>query len=100
MPVMSGVSDALVDEGIAVFMSNIEDGPGTGQAHLEALLDKQVDGIIVTGNWINRRLPIDLSEVGMLVIYVFTDAPDDAVTVVSDDRQGAQEVCWHHDKTV
>ena len=95
MPVMAGVSEALVDEGVTVFMSNIEDDPKIGEAHLEALLDKQVDGIIVSGKRIDRRLPLDLSDLSVPVVYVFTDAPDDAVTLVSDDGQGAEEaVRW------
>lgn len=91
MPVMAGVSEALVEEGVTVFMSNIEDDAERGQVHLEALLDKQVDGIIVSGKRIDRRLPLDLTGVSIPVIYAFTDAPDDAVTLVSDDHQGARD---------
>lgn len=95
MPVMSGVSEALMDEGITVFMSNIEDDPDAGQAHLEALLDKQVDGIIVSGKRIDTRLPIDFSGVSIPVVYVFTDAPEGSVTLVSDDRQGGRDAVSH-----
>src|SRR5699024_7112780 len=67
------------------------DDPATGQMYLNAMLDKQVDGIILTGKRIDRRLPVDLAGVTVPVVYVFTDAPDDAVSVVSDDAQGARD---------
>lgn len=91
MPVMAGVSDALVGEGFSVFMCNIEDSAEAGRQHLDAMLDKQVDGIILTGKRIDTRLPVDLSNLDIPVVYVFTDAPADAVSLVSDDAQGARE---------
>lgn len=95
MPVMAGVSEALVDEGVSVFMCNIEDDAEAGRLHLDAMLDKQVDGIIVTGRRIDRRLPLDLSAVAIPIVYAFTDAPKESVTLVSDDAQGARAaVAW------
>ena len=91
MPVMSGVADALVGQGVSVFMCNTEDDPATAQMYLRAMLDKQVDGIILTGKRIDKRLPVDLSGVSVPVVYAFTDAPVDAVSVVPDDAQGARD---------
>ncbi|RWG18872.1 MAG: LacI family transcriptional regulator, partial [Mesorhizobium sp.] len=61
LPLMAGVSDALVDNGVSVFLCNVEDDTRLGQLHVEAMLDKRVDGIIATGKRIDRHLPIDLS---------------------------------------
>jgi LacI family transcriptional regulator len=95
LPVMAGVSEALVDQGVSVFLSTIEDDATKGQVHVDALLDKQVDGIIATGKRIDRRLPVDLSNLPVPVVYAFTDGPDDAVTLVSDDAQGSRDaVQW------
>ncbi len=95
MPVMAGLAEALVDDGISVFMSNIGYDAEAGQVHLDAMLDKQVDGIVLTGKRIDRPLPIDLSDVAIPVVHVFTAGPDDAVSLVSDDAQGAREaVAW------
>ena len=91
MPVMSGVADALVGQGVSVFMCNTEDDAATGQMYLRAMLDKQVDGIILTGKRIDKRLPVDMSGVSVPVVHVFTDAPADAVSVVPDDAQGARD---------
>jgi LacI family transcriptional regulator len=90
MPVMSGVADALVGHGVSVFMCNTEDDADTGQMHLRAMLDKQVDGIILTGKRIDKRLPLDLSGVTGPVVYAFADAPEGSISVVPDDAQGAQ----------
>jgi LacI family transcriptional regulator len=95
LPVMAGVSEALVDHGVSVFLCAIEDDPALGQIHVEAMLDKQVDGIIATGKRIDRGLPVDLSKLPVPVVYAFTDGPPDGVSFRSDDAQGAQlAVAW------
>jgi LacI family transcriptional regulator len=91
LPVMAGISEALVDEGVSVFLCGIEDDAALARLHVDAMLDKQVDGIIATGKRIDRRLPVDLSGLPVPVVYAFTEGPDDAVTLVSDDEQGARE---------
>lgn len=95
LPLMAGVSEALVDEGVSVFLCTIEDDPQLARVHVDALLDKQVDGIIASGKRIDRRLQVDLTNLSIPVVYAFTEGPDDAVRLVSDDAQGAREaVQW------
>ncbi|TIS93835.1 MAG: LacI family transcriptional regulator, partial [Mesorhizobium sp.] len=84
LPLMSGISDALVDAGVSVFLCNVEEDPRLGQLHVEAMLDKRVDGIIATGKRIDRHLPVDLSNLRVPVIYAFTQPDPDAVAFVSD----------------
>lgn len=91
LPVMAGVSEALLDHGVSVFLCTIEDDPALGKVHVDAMLDKQVDGIIASGKRVDRRLPVDLSGLPIPVVYAFTDGPEDAVTLVSDDAQGSRE---------
>jgi len=90
LPVMAGINAALVDRGVSVFLCGIEDDAALGKIHVDAMLDKQVDGIIATGKRIDRRLPVDLSNLPVPVVYAFTQGPEDAVTLVSDDAQGAR----------
>ncbi|WP_232846596.1 LacI family DNA-binding transcriptional regulator [Devosia beringensis] len=90
LPVMAGINAALVDRGVSVFLCGIEDDAALGKIHVDAMLDKQVDGIIATGKRIDRRLPVDLSDLPVPVVYAFTEGPADAVTLVSDDAQGAR----------
>ncbi|WP_332688677.1 LacI family DNA-binding transcriptional regulator [Devosia sp.] len=95
LPLMAGVSEALVDQGVSVFLCTIEDDPALAKVHVDAMLDKQVDGIIASGKRIDRRLPVDLSNLPIPVVYAFTSGPEDAVTLVSDDAQGSREaVRW------
>ena len=89
LPVMAGVSEALVDRGVSVFLCAIEDDPALGQVHVDAMLDKQVDGIIATGKRVDRRLPIDLSDVPVPVVYAFTEGGPQSVSFRSDDAHGA-----------
>ena len=91
LPVMAGVAEALVDQGVSVFLCGIEDDAALGQIHVDAMRDKQVDGIIAAGKRIDRRLPVDLSNLAIPVVYVFSEGADDAITLVSDDEQGARD---------
>ena len=95
LPLMAGVSEALVDHGVSVFLCTIEDDPALAKVHVDAMLDKQVDGIIASGKRIDRPLPVDLSNLPIPVLYAFNNGPADAVTLVSDDAQGARDaVLW------
>jgi len=90
LPVMAGISDALVDHGVSVFLCAIEDDPALGQIHVEAMLDKQVDGIIASGKRVDRRLPVDLSNLQVPVVYAFSEGTPGSVAFSSDDAQGAR----------
>lgn len=89
LPVMAGISEALVDHGVSVFLCAIEDDPALGKIHVDAMLDKQVDGIIATGKRIDKSLPVDLAGLPVPVVYAFTKGTPDSVTFTSDDAQGA-----------
>jgi LacI family transcriptional regulator len=95
LPVMAGVSQALANHAISVFLCAIEDDPALGQTHVDAMLDKQVDGIIASGKRVDRRLPIDLSHLPVPVVYAFSEGTPDAVTLRSDDAQGAALAVAH-----
>jgi LacI family transcriptional regulator len=95
LPVMAGISQALADHDISVFLCAVEDDPALGQTHVQAMLDKQVDGIIASGKRVDRRLPIDLSHLPVPVVYAFCEGTPDAVTLRSDDAQGAALAVEH-----
>lgn len=95
LPVMAGISEALVDKGVSVFLCAIEDDPALARVHVDAMLDKQVDGIIATGKRVDRSLPVDLSGVPVPVVYAFTSGPADSITYASDDVHGAKEAVAH-----
>lgn len=90
LPVMAGISEALVDHGVSVFLCAIEDDPALGKIHVDAMLDKQVDGIIATGKRVDRSLPVDLAGLPVPVVYAFTKGEPGSVTLTSDDGHGAR----------
>lgn len=95
LPVMAGISEGLIDHGVSVFLCTMEDNPELAKVHLDAMLDKRVDGIIATGKRIDKRLPVDLSNLPVPIVYALTAGPDDAVTLAPDDWQGAQDAVLH-----
>jgi LacI family transcriptional regulator len=95
LPLMAGVSDALMDNGVSVFLCNVEEDPRLGQLHVDAMLEKRVDGILATGKRLDRHLPIDLSDLGIPVIYAFTEPDPNSIAFVSDDSGGARLAVEH-----
>lgn len=95
LPVMAGISEGLIDHGVSVFLCTVEDNPELAKIHVDAMLDKQVDGIIATGKRIDKALHVDLSHLSVPVVYALTAGPEDAVTLVPDDRQGTRAAVEH-----
>jgi LacI family transcriptional regulator len=91
LPVMQGVSEALVDHGVSVFLCSVGDDPVLGRNHVEAMLDKRVDGIIASGKRTDRSLPVDLSNLPVPVVYVVSEGAPNSVVFHPDDAQGARK---------
>jgi LacI family transcriptional regulator len=95
LPVMAGVSEGLIDHGVSVFLCAIGDDPDLGQTYVNALVDKQVDGIIATGRRLDRALPVDLSTLTIPLVHVLTQGPAEVLSLLPDDRQGAEAAVRH-----
>ena len=96
MPIMEGLEAVLAPEGIGVFMCNATDDPAREQAHLDQLLAKQIDGIVVTSRRSDHRPSVRLSGLGVPVIYVFSHSDDEqALTLLPDDEGGAALAVAH-----
>jgi LacI family transcriptional regulator len=90
MPIMEGLEGVLAPRGIGVFMCNATDDPAREQAHVEQLMAKQIDGIVVTARRSDRRPSAHLEGLGVPVIYVFAHSDDpNALTLLPDDKGGA-----------
>ncbi len=89
MPIMEGLEAVLAPLGIGVFMCNATDDPAREAAHVEQLLAKQIDGIVVTARRSDRRPAAPLSNLGIPVIHVFAHGEDDGLTLLPDDYGGA-----------
>lgn len=66
------------------------------QVHLQTLLERQVDGIVVSARREDPRLPLDLKQAHLPVVYAHTQVTDpNALCVLPDDAQGARLAVEH-----
>lgn len=96
MPILEGLEACLAERRIAVFMCNATDDPERERQHVEQLLAKRVEGLIVTSRRADSRPGIDLGETDLPVIYVFSqsDAPG-SFCLLPDDEGGARLATEH-----
>ncbi|GAA2532123.1 LacI family transcriptional regulator [Winogradskya humida] len=95
IPMLIGVEDALGAGRISVLLCDARDDPIRERHHLDVLLSRRVDGIIVTGRRAGTRPPIDAGP-GVPVVYAFLASADPAdCSVVPDEAGGAQAVLDH-----
>ncbi|MCW1918942.1 LacI family transcriptional regulator [Rhodobacter sp. KR11] len=95
MPIMEGLERVLSEDGIGVFMANATDDPERELAHLEQLLAKQIDGLVVTSRRADRRPSIEIQGLPIPVIYVFSQGGEDALSFLPDDEGGARLATEH-----
>lgn len=96
MPIMEGLEECLADSRIAVFMANATDDPEREAQHVEQLLGKRVDGIVVTARRADQREPLKIPARDMPMIYVFSRIDDpDAFCLLPDDEGGALLAAEH-----
>jgi LacI family transcriptional regulator len=89
-PIVEALENRLAEEGIAVFMCNATDDPARERQHLDQLLGKRIDGLVVTARRADRRPPIGPLVRGLPIVYVFSHADDPgALSLLPDDEGGA-----------
>jgi LacI family transcriptional regulator len=95
-PIVAALERRLFDDGIAVFMCNATDDPARERRHIDQLLRKRVDGLVVTARRADRREPIEPAARGLPVVYAFSrvDNPD-ALCLLADDEGGARLAVEH-----
>src|ERR1700733_8419716 len=95
-PIVEALERPLSDHGIAVFMCNATDDPLRERRHIEQLLNKRVDGLVVTARRADKREPIEPVARGLPVVYVYSrvESPD-ALCLLPDDKGGAALAVTH-----
>ena len=89
-PIVEALEERLAEEGIAVFMCNATDDPARERQHLDQLLGKRIDGLVVTARRADKRVPIGPFAHGLPVVYVFSQADDPgSLSLLPDDEGGA-----------
>jgi LacI family transcriptional regulator len=96
IPIMEGLEEELSGSRISVFMCNGADDPEREARHVDSLLKKRVDGIVVTGRRADprRRLEVHGSSIPVLYVYSQSDEPG-AFGLVPDDEGGAALAVEH-----
>jgi len=95
-PIVEALEERLAEEGIAVFMCNATDDPARERQHLDQLLGKRIDGLVVTARRADKRPPVAPFPHGIPVVYVFSQADDpDALCLLPDDEGGARLAVRH-----
>src|ERR1700733_4353156 len=95
-PIVEALERRLSDHGIAVFMCNATDDPVRERRHIEQLLGKRVDGLVVTARRADKREPIEPVARGLPGVYVYSrvESPD-ALCLLPDDKGGAALAVTH-----
>ena len=89
-PIVEALEERLAEHGIAIFMCNATDDPAREKQHLDQLLGKRIDGLLVTARRMDMRPAIAVPGKSMPVIYVFSQTDDpDALCLLPDDYGGA-----------
>jgi LacI family transcriptional regulator len=96
IPIMEGLEEHLADSRISVFMCNGADEPEREARHVDSLLGKRVDGIVVTGRRADPRRSLDVHGSGVPVLYVYSQSDEPgAFGLVPDDEGGAELAVEH-----
>lgn len=95
-PIVEALERRLFEHGIAVFMCNATDASVRERRHIDQLLGKRVDGLVVTARRADRRAPIEPAARGLPVVYVFSQVKNkDALCLLPDDEGGAKLAVSH-----
>ncbi len=96
LPIVEALEQQFTDQGIALFMCNATDDPARERQHIDQLLGKRIDGLVVTARRADQRAPVGPLPAGMPVIYVYSQPNDQsALSLVPDDEGGAR-LAVHH----
>ncbi|MEP7240099.1 MAG: LacI family DNA-binding transcriptional regulator [Devosia sp.] len=96
LPIVEALEQQLADEGIAIFMCNATDDPERERQHIDQLLGKRIDGLVVTSRRADERAPVGPLPQGLPTIYVYSQPNDhSALSLVPDDEGGARLAVRH-----
>lgn len=96
LPIFQALEEEFADRGIAIFMCNATDDPARERQHVDQLLGKRIDGLVVTARRADKRPPVGPLPPGLPVIYVYSQPDDDsALSLLSDEEGGARLAIQH-----
>lgn len=96
IPIMEGLEEHLSDSQISVFMCNGADDPEREARHVDALLGKRVDGIVVTGRRADPRRKLDVGGAAIPVLYVYSQSNEPGAFALVPDDEGGAAIAVNH----
>ena len=96
IPILEGVESALGSARMSVFLCNAADDPNREREHIEQLLAKRVDGIIVTGRRSDPRPPLEVPAHSVPVLYAFSQVRDSKALCLLPDDTGGGRLAGEH----
>lgn len=95
LPLLMGIEEAFGSRPISSVLSVVRDQEQE-QRHVAMLLERQVDGIVVSARREDLRPPIAIGQSSIPVIYAHTQTTDpQALCVLPNDAQGARLAVEH-----
>ncbi|HVU68989.1 MAG TPA: LacI family DNA-binding transcriptional regulator [Ktedonobacteraceae bacterium] len=95
LPLLMGLEEAFEGRPVSAVLCTVRD-QAQEQAHIRMLLERQVDGIVVSARREDPRPPIDLGQATLPVIYAHTQVTEPGtLCVLPDDAQGARLAVEH-----
>lgn len=96
IPLMEGIEDALESTRMSVFLCNGADNPQREREHVEQLLMKRVDGIIVTARRVDPRPALKGLAHSVPVLYAFAQVKDRKALCLLPDDVGGGRLAGEH----
>jgi LacI family transcriptional regulator len=94
IPILLGAEKALSSGNMAVLLCNSQGEPAREERYLQALVDRRVDGLIVTGRRTEDRPPV--RRLPIPVVYAFAPSSDPADCSVVVDQAGGARIAVRH----
>ena len=96
IPVLEGIEDALESARVSVFLCSAADDPDREREHVEQLLAKRVDGIIVTARRADPRAALKVRRRPVPVLYAFAQVRDSKASCILPDDAGGGRLAARH----
>jgi len=96
LPIIDGIETALDPAHVAVFVCKPTDNPEHERRHVEALLAKRVDGLIVTSRRTDPRRALDLLGARVPVVYAYAQPQSGSAPCILPDDEGGGWLAGQH----